>query len=86
MHTVDLLEDVLALATRLGYSIRQEWLGGQGGGGCVVAGRKCLFVDLAQEPADRLDTVVQALRADPVLGTVELGPPLSQLLQQRRAA
>jgi hypothetical protein len=86
MHTVDLLEDVLALATRLGYAIRQEWLGGQGGGGCIVAGRKCLFVDLDQDPADRLDTVIQTLRADPVLGTVELGPPLSQLVQQRRVA
>jgi hypothetical protein len=86
MHTVDLLEDVLALATRLGYSIRQEWLGGQGGGGCVVAGRKCLFVDLDQDPADRLDTVIATLRSDPALGTVELGPPLSQLVEPCRAA
>jgi hypothetical protein len=86
MHTVDLLEDVLALATRLGYAVRQEWLGGQGGGGCVLAGRKCLFVDLDQDPADRLDTVIQTLRSDPVLGTVELGPPLSQLVQTRCAA
>ena len=47
MHTVEALEQALDLAQRLGYEVRQEWLGGNGGGGCELNGQKVLFLDLA---------------------------------------
>ena len=46
MHTVEMLEQALDLAARLGYTIRQEWLAGSGGGGCELKGRKLFFLDL----------------------------------------
>ncbi|MBC7854153.1 MAG: hypothetical protein IAF94_12025 [Pirellulaceae bacterium] len=47
MHTVEMLERLLALASQMGYVIRQEWLGGSGGGECQFGGRRYIFVDLA---------------------------------------
>lgn len=64
MHTVDLLDQAIALAGRLGYRVRQEWLGGSGGGGCEIRGEKWLFVDLAQTPAEQFTQVLEALRTE----------------------
>jgi hypothetical protein len=61
-HTVQLLEVALAVARSAGYEVRMEWLGGQTGGACEVAGRRWLFVDLALSPAEQLEQVVVALR------------------------
>jgi hypothetical protein len=62
MHTVDLLEQALGAAEKLGYRIRQEWLGGSGGGGCEIKGQKWIFVDLALDPLDQLEQVAEVLR------------------------
>lgn len=63
MHTVELLEAALTLAQELGYSVRQECLGGMGGT-CEINGKKLLFVDLSMTVIDQLDQVVAALRAE----------------------
>lgn len=60
MHTVELLDEAMALARKLGYDVRLEAVEGHAGS-CVVAGRKLLFVDLAASPAERLETVLEAL-------------------------
>ena len=59
MHTVVLLAHALNLAERLGYVVRQEWLDGNGGGGCELRGRRFLFIDLAASPADQFDLVLR---------------------------
>jgi hypothetical protein len=64
MHTVELLEEAVAAARRLGYEVRQDWLAGDGGGHCLVRGRKWLLLDLAQSADERLDVVADALRAE----------------------
>jgi hypothetical protein len=86
MHTVEQLEQSLALAERLGYGIRHEWLGGAGGGACQFAGRKWLFVDLALSVIEQLDQVNEALRDDPALHLVAVPPALESALGLRRAA
>jgi hypothetical protein len=86
MSTVELLEQALALAKRLGYVVRQEWLGGSGGGACEVKGQKLLFLDLAQSPLDHLDQVVDMLRREAEAGNLPLPQPLQDLLKRRRAA
>jgi hypothetical protein len=65
MHTVEVLREALATAERLGYKLRVENLAGSSGGVCVIAGRKHLFVELAQSPAEQLEIVLAALREDP---------------------
>lgn len=86
MHTVELLEQACAIAEQLGYQTRQEWLGGAGGGACEFAGRKWIFIDLAQSVFEQLDQVTDALRQDPGIHLLELSPPMRQVLGIRRAA
>ncbi len=86
MHTVELLEEACGVATQLGYGLRQEWLGGSGGGACEFARQKWIFIDLALNAMEQLDQVTDALRSDPGIHLVELSPPLRQLLGLRRAA
>jgi len=86
MHTVELLEEAIALAEQLGYRVRQEWLGGSGGGDCEIKGQKCIFLDLAVGPSDQLDLVLETLRREP--GAVSLPMPyrIRQLLAVRKSA
>jgi hypothetical protein len=86
MHTVDLLEQSLEAAKALGYRVRQEWLGGSGGGGCEIKGQKWLFLDLALSPADQLAQVADALRVDPRTNHLNVPPALRSFLNLRRAA
>jgi len=86
MHTVEVLEQALDLANRLGYEIRQEWLGGNGGGGCELMGRKLLFIDLALGPAEQLDQAVDTLRRDPRVANLPMPRQLRQSLAMRKSA
>lgn len=81
MHTVELRELALALARRLGYQIREEWLGECGGGACEFGGRKWLFLDLSLSTLEQLEQLLAALRADPQLATVRIPRPLLPLLR-----
>jgi len=86
MHTVELLEQALELAERLGYCTRQEWIGGAGGGACEFGGRRWLFVDLALNAVERLQQVVDAVKVDPAIHTVDIPPALRKLLSVRQSA
>lgn len=87
LSTVELLEAALGLCQALGYTIRQEFLGGSGGGGCELRGRKYLFVDLALHHAEQFEQVCETLRDDPLLLTVPVPQGLRPYLVQanRRA-
>jgi hypothetical protein len=86
MHTVELLAEALNLAGRLGYEVRQEWLGGNGGGACELKGRKILFLDLALGPADQLEMVVSALRGEPDALRLPMARELRETLAVRKTA
>ena len=86
MHTVDILEEVMAAAKHLGYRIREEWLGGDGGGSCVLRGQKWLFVDLALDTAERLELVASALSAEPAAAQLAMSDTLRSRIAVRRSA
>lgn len=86
MHTVEVLKRLLDAARGLGYGVREDWLGGSGGGGCEIKGRKWIFLDLAQGPAEHLDQVTEALRRDPALAGVELPDGLLAPTSARKVA
>ena len=85
MHTVELLEELTVLAGRMGYVVRQEWLGGSGGQ-CEFGGRKYIFVDLALGAVEQLEQVADVLRSDPTLPLVKAPASLLSVLGLRRAA
>lgn len=62
MSSVERLESALRQLRRRGYVIRQEWLGGRGGGACQLRGQPVLFLDLAQSVDEHLDLAEQALQ------------------------
>jgi hypothetical protein len=86
MHTVELLACAIALAESLGYGIRHEWLGGATGGVCEIYGRRWLFIDLALNPVEQLDQIVEALQQDGRVYGIAIPEPLRGLLETRRAA
>ena len=86
MHTVELLQEAIGLAERLGYTVRQEWLAGAEGGACELKGRKYLFLDVSASPLDQLDQVLQSLRKEPISPSLPLPGPLADLLGLRKSA
>ncbi len=88
MQTVELLYEARQVAERLGYQIREENLGGVGGGACEFGGRKWLFIDLAQGPPEQLEALVATLREDPATASLleQVSPQLAWHLGWRRAA
>ena len=86
MHSVELLREAIDLAKQLGYALRQDWLGGSGGGACEIRGRKVLFLDVASGPADQLDQVLDALVRDPKALELPMSAALQGMLRVRRSA
>ena len=86
MHTVELLEEALALAGECGFVVRQDWLNGSAGGACEFKGRRWLFVDLAQSPREQLEQVLSVLDELPHLSRAGAARQLQALLKLRKAA
>jgi hypothetical protein len=86
MQTVTILDEALSAIRRLGYEIREECVGGNGGGVCVLRGRKIFFMDPSLEVADQLDMACEALRADAGVYRLEMSDPLRGVLGIRRSA
>ena len=94
MHTVDLLERASQLARQLGYKLREDWLGGSGGGPCEIKGQKWLFLDLALSPAEQLEQVATAIRSElaaasrveGAVTTVEVPSDLRRALRLKKTA
>jgi len=86
MHTVEVLDEALAAAKQLGYRIREEWLGGDGGGSCVLKGQKWLFIDLALDTAERLDLVTAAISSEPAAAQLAMSEALRGQVTVRRSA
>jgi hypothetical protein len=86
MHTVQLLNEALDAAKRLGFDVRQDWLGGNGGGHCLVRGRRMLLLDVAQSPDEQLDIVADALRGEKQVATLKVSRSLAERIAGRTAA
>jgi hypothetical protein len=86
MHTVELLEQAIALAEQCGFVVRQDWFGGSPAGACELKGRRWILIDLALGPREQLEGVLEALRAAPNLDPVPMPPQLRGMLNLRKAA
>jgi len=86
MHSVELLEHALTVAQKLGFLVREEYVGDIDGGSCVVRGQKMLFLDPMLSIPDRLRLVCEALAADSGLDRSSLSPQLAERVPLRKAA
>jgi hypothetical protein len=58
---LSVLRRKLSELKRCGYRIRSEWLGGETGGTCEIAGVRWLFLDLSRSVDEQLEQVEDAL-------------------------
>ena len=86
MHHLELLEQALTVARKVGFLVREEYVGDIDGGSCVVRGQKMLFLDPQLSIPDRLVIVCEALAAEEQLDRSNLPDELAQRLIVRRAA
>lgn len=81
MHTVDLLEEALALAEKNGFSVRRQWLAEGLGGMCRIGGQRVLFINLSASSDEQLRQAIEALRSLNLSGgDLALSEPLKRLL------
>lgn len=76
------LDILLARAEEMGIEVRRVALGGEGGGLCVVKGRRVLFVDTLADPATRYDRTVAALAGVREAGDRFLPPEVREDLER----
>lgn len=86
MHTVELLDEAIALAVQAGYKVRQDWFGGNAAGACELKGQRWLFLDLSLSPSEQLEQALESLRGLAQLPQLPASPQLRALLQPRKAA
>ena len=55
------MDVLLRLAEEIGLQVRKEPLGGEGGGYCVLRGKRILFVDTTADAEARYETTLAAL-------------------------
>lgn len=61
MNAVDAVRELVESAKRMGYEVREEWLGGAGCAVCQLRGKSVVFVDAAcsvQEQWEQLREVL----------------------------
>ena len=64
MRQVELLERALEAITQQGFQIREECVGGSGGGICIFRNQKWFFVDPLLEVGEQLELACDALRVE----------------------
>jgi hypothetical protein len=84
MESGDRIEALLELAERIGLTVRREPLGGEGGGFCLLKGRRVLFVDTLADEQTRWDKTLQALASLPDLDRQYIRPDLREALEKAR--
>lgn len=80
------LDTIVRLFEQLGVEVRQERLGGSGGGLCRIRGSRVVFVDLDADAATRLDRCVEALANIPEAAAVYISPELREWMDNLRAS
>jgi len=72
------LDTLLALAEELGIGIRREPLGGDGGGLCMLRGRRILFVDTSADLETRYERTLAGLAPLPELDNLYVRPEIRE--------
>ncbi len=86
MDATTQLDTIVRLFEQLGVEVRQERLGGSGGGLCQIRGRHVVFVDSDADAATRLDRCVAALAAIPEAAAVYINPELREWMDKLRVS
>ena len=84
MDTQNLLESLMELAAQMGVEIRQVPLDGDGGGLCLLKGKRILFVDTNASLPDQLARTAAGLATLEDGEDIYILPEVRELLEQYR--
>lgn len=84
MDKVAQINRLLDFAGEIGVEVRHASLGGEGGGLCIIRGKRVLFVDTAAAVTCRLERTAQAIATLPETETRFLRPDIRELLAAHR--
>jgi len=79
-----ILEELLDLAEQVGFVVRREFLGGEGGGLCRLRGKWVLFIDSEATVADQTAQTAEALAGREEIEQKYLLPQVREILDQYR--
>jgi len=82
MQAQELLTALLELAENAGLEVRKEYLGGEGGGLCILRGKRILFLDTAADTAEQVAHTAAALSKLPELDTMYVLPQVREELDK----
>lgn len=85
MDAIAQFDAAVELLGRLDIDIRQEHLGGGGGGFCRLRGRRTVFIDLDADIPTRLEQSLGALAGLPELESAYVTPALRELIEKLKA-
>jgi hypothetical protein len=77
-------DTLVSLAQELGWAIRREALGGEGGGYCRLRGQSVLFVDTMADLETRYERTLTALAPQPELDRRYLPPEIREDVERLR--
>lgn len=80
------LDALLTVAEEIGLSVRREPLGGDGGGYCVLRGRRVLFVDTAADLETRYERTLAAIARLPDVEQRYLPPEVRDDIERQQKA
>lgn len=78
------LDNALELLARLGVEVREESLGGEGGGLCKLRGRAVFFLDRGADPATNLELCIAALADMPEADEHFIIPTMRERIERVR--
>ena len=82
MNTQRILEELLALLEASGVTIRNEPLGGSGGGLCTMKGRKLFFVDTQASPAEMAAICAEAVAKAVDIENIYVLPEVREFIEK----
>ena len=85
MQSQELFTALLELAENAGLEVRKEYLGGEGGGLCILRGKRILFLDTAADAAEQVARTAAALAKLPELDTMYVLPQVREELDKYQA-
>ena len=81
MNEQRILEELLALLEANGVTIRNEPLGGSGGGLCTVKGQKFFFVDTQASSAEMTAICAEAVSKVADIDNIYIKPEVRQFIE-----
>jgi hypothetical protein len=85
MQNQELISAMLDLAENAGLEVRKEYFDGDGGGLCILRGKRILFVDTAADAAEQVARTAAALAKLPELDTMFILPQIREELDKYQA-